>query len=437
MRAPDVSYALADGAYLAYRVVDGSSGGANDVVLITAGTMPMDAYFDDPVASRLVEGLADLGRLVMFDRRGVGISDPPADGGPATVERWCEDLDAVIAAAGARRPVLVSNMLAAAVTIVFSALHPDDLTALVLVDPSDLHRLADQGVVQAQIAGEFDSVAMWGPSRADEPGFRAWFERAGQRGASPRMAERVYVLANDATLRMVEDAAASLRVPTLVLRRPAHWSCPVRSEDPIMARLPDAIRVDLPGEDVFIFGGEVDAVLAEVHRFVVGEHRLPAPERVLAAVLYSDLVASTARATALGDAHWKRLLDIHDDVARSCIARRGGIVIKTLGDGFLATLPSATSSLLAAQELRAALLEHQLETRIGIHIGDVQLRGDDISGAGAVIAARIVDLAESGEILASNIAVGAATGSPLQFESRGEYELKGIPGTWQLFAVAT
>ena len=186
-----------------------------------------------------------------------------------------------------------------------------------------------------------------------------------------------------------------------------------------------------------IFGGEVDALLAEISGFVTGEHRVPEPERVLAAVLYSDLVASTDRATALGDAHWKRLLDRHDAIARTCIGRRGGTVVKNMGDGMLAILPSATSALRAADDLRQALLEEDLDIRVGIHVGDVDRRGDDISGVGAVIAARILGLAAPGEILASSIAVGATTGAGMRFEPRGEHHLKGVPGVWPIFAAVT
>jgi len=184
------------------------------------------------------------------------------------------------------------------------------------------------------------------------------------------------------------------------------------------------------------WGGEVDALLAEVSRFVTGEHRAPVPERVLAAVFSSDLVGSTDRATALGDARWKQVLDRHDEIARSCVARRGGIVIKTTGDGILATLPSASSALAAAGDLRSALRDEHLEVRVGIHVGDLDLRGDDISGVGVVTAARIMSLAGPGDILASSTAVEAANGSSHRFEPRGEHRLKGVAGTWHVSALA-
>jgi len=177
-------------------------------------------------------------------------------------------------------------------------------------------------------------------------------------------------------------------------------------------------------------------LLAEVARFITGEHRGPAPERVLAAVLCSDLVASTDRATALGDTRWRRVLDRHDAIARGCVGRRGGSVIKTTGDGILAVLPSATSAFGAARELRSALRDEDLEVRVGIHVGDVERRGDDIAGVGVVTAARIQSVAQAGEILASSTAVEAANGSAFEFESRGEHVLKGVAGTWHLSVLA-
>ena len=202
----------------------------------------------------------------------------------------------------------------------------------------------------------------------------------------------------------------------------------------MLALVPGAVRVDLPGQDLFAWGGEVDALLAELTRFVTGEHRSLAPERALAAVLYSDLVASTHRATSLGDARWKRVLDRHDEIARACVGRRGGTVIKTTGDGVLAVLPSATNALRCAQELRAAIREYDLEVRVGVHVGDIDRRGDDISGVNVVIGARILNLAGPGEILVSHTAL-AATGESVQVELRGEHRLKGIPGMWTIFSV--
>jgi class 3 adenylate cyclase len=394
--------------------------------------MPMEALFDDPVALRWIEGLADLGRLVLFDRCGIGLSDPPPDSDHPTFARGSRDIEAVVAAAEVRQSVLVSQLLGVSVTFLYSDRHPDEVGSLVLVNPSPIR--FDGSLIRAQLDGELDSAALVCPSRADEPGFREWFNRAGQRGASPGLAARAYPEPDDAEVCEIEQAAARIRVPTLVLRSSLHQLSPPPASDPVLALVRGAVRVDLPGEDAVPFGDEVHTVLAEITRFVTGKHRPPAPECVLAAVLCSDLVASTERMTALGDTRWKRVLDRHDAIARSCIARRGGTVIKTTGDGVLAILPSATNAVRAAHELRGALEQEQLEVRVGIHVGDVHRRREDISGVGVVIAARIQGFAAAGEILASGTAVAAMTGESLAFEPRGEHQLKGVPGTWPTFA---
>jgi len=432
-RTSEVRYARIDEEHVAYRVVTGDGTGTHDVVLLTSGTASMEAGFEDPVGVRLMEGLAGLGRLVVFDRRGIGLSDPPGDWDAPDAKRIADDLGAVASAAQVLRPVLVSSRQSWAAAVVYCDHHPHDVDAMVTFEPTVG---VDRDVVRAQIAGEIDAVAVWCPSRADEPGFREWFTRAGRVGASPTLAAHAYPEVSDDEIREIEQAATRITVPTLVLRRPAHRFSPDRSSDPVVSLVPGAVRMDLPGEDLFIIGGEVDALLAEITRFVTGEHRLPAPECALAAVLFSDVVASTERASALGGERWKRLLDRHDHVARTCVGRRGGTVIKTTGDGIVATFPSAISALRAARELRAAVGREGLEVRVGLHVGDVDRRGDDISGLAVNVAARIMNIAAPGEILVSDSVRLAAAAVPVEFEARGQHALKGVAGDWALFAIA-
>jgi class 3 adenylate cyclase len=435
-RTSEVRYARRGQAHIAYRIVTGREKReeeARDVVLLTAGTVAMNSLFEDPIASRLVEGLADLGRLVVFDRRGIGLSDPPEDWSVPVLTRWCQDIGTVVGAAELRAPVLVTSRTAAAAALLCSAADPGVASMLVMFEPSPLDDHRED--IQAQIDGEVDSVALFCPSRADEPGFREWFIRAGQAGASPAMAARAYPRYDHGQRRELAEAGARVTVPVVVLRRPAHKLSPSPEQDDVLALVPSATRVDLPGEDLLAFGGEIDTLLAEITRLVTGEHRPPAAERSLAAVLYSDIVSSTDRAAALGDARWKRLIDRHDAIARACIGRRGGTVVKTMGDGVLAVLGSASSAVRAAGELRAALRDEDLEIRIGLHVGDIDRRGDDISGMAVVIAARLLALASPGEILASLAVVAATAGEPIAFEARGEHTLKGVPGTWPVVAV--
>ena len=420
---------------IVYRVIASAGNESRDILLVGGGTASMESLFDDPVGVRLLEGLSDLGRLVVFDRCGIGLSDPPDDWNEPAFAGWLQDVEAVVVAAEVVRPVVVSSLNAAVVALAYCVRHPDDVTSMVFLEPSPPGRF-DPEHVRAQIAGEIDSVALLCPSRADEPGFREWFTRAGQSGASPRLAARAYPIPNDDQVREIEEGAACCRIPTLVLRRPAHFYSPDRSNDRFLALVAGAVRVDLPGEDLSIYGGEVDALLAEASRFVTGSYRAPSPQRVLAAVMYSDLVASTERATSIGDAHWKRLVDRHDEVAHSCVGRRGGAVIKTTGDGVLATFPSATNAIRAAQEIRAALVQHDLHMRVGIHVGEIDQRGNDISGIAVTIAARVMAHAGPGEILVSHAVPPAITGSDIEFHDRGMRRLKGIAETWRVYTVA-
>jgi class 3 adenylate cyclase len=434
-RTSNVQYARAGDAHVAYRVITGEDGGTHDVVLVTGGTMPMEALFEDRIGARLIDGLASLGRLLMFDRQGIGLSDPPSDWGASPFQRWRDDIEAVATAAGFERPVLVGNLLCVSAIALFCAKWPERARAVAVLEPTRPSRAErpDEWIRQT-VSGEFDSVAQLAPSRAAEPGFREWFDRAGRSGASPGTAARMYTAPTQDELAAVDDAIATMQGPVLVLRR----NSPFKSEyrHVLVEDIPGATYVDIPGTDAHIVGNEVDALLAEITRFVTGEARAPAPERVLAAVLFSDLVSSTEHAAAVGDARWKQLLDRHDDVIRACVGRRGGSVVNTTGDGVVATLPSAAGAIHAACELRTALEREGLTVRVGIHVGDVERRGDNIAGVGVVVAARVMNLAGAGEIVVSSTVVLAAAGEAIDFASRGEHALKGLPGSWELHAVA-
>jgi class 3 adenylate cyclase len=211
---------------------------------------------------------------------------------------------------------------------------------------------------------------------------------------------------------------------------------PAADDDEILALVDGALRIEVPGDDLLIFGGEVDALLAEVSSFVTGECVIPAPERVLAAVMFSDIVESAQHTSALGDQAWKTMLDTHDHIARASVGRHGGRVVKTTGDGVLALFGSASGAVQASVAMRAALAHEGLDVRVGIHAGDVDRRDDDVSGMAVVIAARVMARAVGGEILVSEAVPPLVVGSHKHFVDRGGHELKGVPGPWRLFAVA-
>ena len=433
-----IRYARVGDMHVGYRLITGPRDGERDLVLVTSGTASMEAYFEDPITTRLLDGLSQLGRLLVFDRRGIGLSDPPPESDDSGLAAWREDVEAVVAAAQAPKPVIVTSGFGGAVAFLYHDEHPDDVGAIVMLEPAHWRGPGVQignDMVRAQIEGDIDSAATFCPSRIDEPGFREWFDRAGAQGASPRMATRAYPIVGADEIAWIEGAASRVGVPTLLMRRPAHPFSAAPADDRIAQLVPGVVRVDLPGEDLLLFGGEVEPLLEEVSVFLTGERPTLAPERSLAAILFSDLVSSTERAAALGDAHWRRLLDRHDEVARSCVTQRGGTVVKVDGDGILALFGSATGAIRAARELRAALLRDGLDVRAGVHVGDVDARGDDVSGLAVNIAARVMALAGAGELLVSEAVPPVVAGSGFEFENRGEHSLKGVPGVWRLSAV--
>lgn len=441
----EVRYARVGGDHVAYRILEGAGRADHDIVMMGGGTASMESYADDPVAARLVEGLAALGRLVMVDRRGVGLSDPLPPDASDLGAVWADDLAAVIdelrAAGGGSPPVVFLPSHGLNLVGRFAGSYGDLARSLVVFEPLPM-RMEDPALraagraLMASIRGESDWLEQVCPTRAADPAFRTWYDRAGRSGASPSVAARLYELADAETVEDIEARARVAVVATLLLRRPANRLCPIPEHDAALALVPGTVRVDLPGEDLVVFGGEVEALLAEIARYVTGEDHTPAPQRALAAVLFTDLADSTERAAAVGDERWQRMLDVHDSVVRTAVRRHGGRLVKTTGDGVLAVFPSAGGALHAGLQIRAALEEHDLAVRIGVHVGDVDRRGDDVSGVAVHVAARVMAVAAPLELLVSDSARFAAAGEGFAFEHRGAHTLKGLPGEFALFACA-
>lgn len=402
----------------------------------------MDFLERDRVGARLLDGLGAIGRLILFDRRGIGLSDPITDWSTPLVEQWAEDLSAVVEAVCIRPPVVVSLGDYWGPARLFAGRHPQALTALVLYEPTGPVAsvdLASAGlrVREAEESWETDWIARVCPSRADDRGFRDWFDSAGRVGASPAIAARIYERPPEGTIGSLAKSHRQIEVPTLVLRRPANLMGSPVPPDPVATAIERGQRVDLPGTDYYWLGEDVDSLLAEISRFVTGESRLPAPERELRAVLFTDLVGSTDQANATGDARWRAILDRHDATIAHEIARHGGVVVKTTGDGVLATLPSADRALRASERIRARLADDGLTTRIGIHVCDVERRGNDVAGIGIHVAARVMALAGPGEILVTGSVPIAAAGTEHQFEMVGDRRLTGVAGTWTIYRDVT
>jgi len=447
----DVRYARAGDTHVAYRVLDGPGGpdgtGDVDIVMVSGFNFPFETLPDDPVGARLFDGLAAIGRTVVFDRRGIGLSDPIVDWARPLVDQWSDDLAAVIEAACVTRPVVFAWDVFG-VARRFAIRFPDRCDRLVLLSPApspardgdEWHdEFWDQmrQVTAGAGGGDGEAVDLIGwsfPTRARDPEFRAWLDRAGRAGASPATAERM----NDAIYEQLRAHPIEhhlIRVPTLVLARPNNRTRPHQ----VVQRVADAIDgaqiVDLPGDDDLAIGADVDALLAEIARFLTGEVRLPPPSRTMCAVLFTDLVSSTERAAAAGDERWRRVLDRHDAAADRAVGRAGGRVVKTTGDGILAVLPTATSALEAAVEIRRALADEGLEIRAGVHVAEIEHRDEDIAGIGVHVAARVMGKAGDGEILVSATVPTIVDPTTHAFTARGRHTLKGVPGEWDLYAL--
>ena len=422
-----VAYARAGDSHVAYRVT-GDPGGV-DVVMVAGAFFPFEALEQDRVAARFMAGLASLGRLVVFDKRGVGLSDPMTDWERSVQEQWAEDLCAVIEAAGLQRAVVVS-WDPFGIARLAACQRPDLIGSMVLVNPmrstrglAGLLAASDEPTVPTSSAEE-----MVFPSRIDDPDFQEWLARAGRSGASPATAARMWshILSYPTSL-----TPPSLDVPTLVL----HNRDSINPEPHVRAvadKIPGATFVQIPGPDTYPIAGDVDALVAEIAQFVTGAPSELAPQRIVAAVLFTDLVDSTRRAVDVGDQRWRELLDVHDQAVQRCVLHHGGRVVKYTGDGVLALLPSATAALTTARSIREHLAERGLHIRVGVHVGDVDVRGDDVSGLTVNIAARIMGRGAENETLVSESVRSATLGSGLSFEDAGVAELKGLPEPFAL-----
>jgi len=439
----DVLYArTSDGTHVAYRVLDADATveAPRDIVMVSGGLIPMELFEEEPGFVRMLDGLRALGRVVVFDRRGLGLSDPVADWERTIADQWVDDLTAVVEAAGAHDIVLVA-WDGFGVGSRYAVMHPERVAALVLHEPLivaddewaswSTARLEDS---RANMRGEADILTLVAPSRIADRAFREWYGRAGRGGASPATAPRIWesVLRTHPRDALLEQVAAR----TLVLHRRDNAFIPENILQLAGQRMPHATLVELDGGDHFPFVGDVDAVIAEISDFVLGERRIPPPTRFLSAVLFTDLVGSTERAASLGDEEWKSLLDRHDTVVRAIVGRSGGSVIKTTGDGVLALIPSAGEALRVAAAVRRDLASEGLDVRIGVHVGDIDRRGDDVSGLAVNIASRVMAKAGTGEIVVTASVVAAVAGQAVAFTPLGAEALKGVPGTWELFRVA-
>jgi class 3 adenylate cyclase len=438
-----------DDAHAAYSVV---GDGAVDLVYVGGYTISIDSYDDEPHLAHMWRRFASFSRLIRFDMRGIGLSDPIDATHPPSIQDTVTDMVAVLDAAAAPTVCVLGVSGAATSAIEFAATRPDRVNSLVLVNAAARYIWADDypyGYEQEFVdsfldanmdpseqwtldgADELDDVALIVPSLKNDVRFREWWDRASRRGASPAMARAIVGRNVNSDLR---NRLAEVQVPTLVLHSRTNLFTPVELGRYLGDHIPDAKYVELASSDDAMWGHDADAFVDHIEEFVTGR-RGSGGERVLATVLFSDIVASTERAAALGDREWRALLDVHDTIVRAELARYGGHEVNTTGDGFVASFDSPTQAVRCGRSIVDAAAAAQVPIRVGIHTGECERRGDDLAGLAVHIAARVGGLAAPGEVLASRTVRDLVGGSGLVFVDRGEYALKGVPDAWQLFAL--
>lgn len=438
---PETRYARAGDVHIAYQVV---GDGPIDLVYVPPQLQQVEHLWAEPRIAAFFERLARFSRLILLDRRGTGLSDPISS--TTALEDQMEDVTAVLDAVGSQRAALFAQSDGAAMAMLYAATHPDRTGALILY--AGMARVtgapgyewpgtpADREARIAQIFahwGEGARLDAVGPSVADDVALRRWFARLERLSASPGALKLLFDIAGETDVR---DVLPSIAVPTLVLHRRDDTVIDVRHSRYLAEHIPGARYVELEGRDNLLVVGDSERILAEVERFLTGAHTPPEPDRVLATVMFTDIVGSTATAARLGDRAWRELLARHDDLSRAQLARFRGRTVKSLGDGFLATFDGPARAIRCALELREAMRELGVELRAGLHTGECEAMGEDVGGLAVHIGARVGALAAPREVLVSNTVKDLVVGSGIGFADRGEHALKGVPGTWHLWAAA-
>ena len=431
------------GSEVAYQVL---GEGARDLVYSAGVGGHVDLQWDEPLFAAALRRLASFSRLILFDRRGTGASDPvPMDAIP-TWEEWTQDLLGVLDAAGSERAAIFGNADAGPVSLLFAATHPERTSALVLGNTSARYLIDGDYPIGASKDSAEDLATYlhesWGTedlakaalSSGDaDPEYVRLMTRRMRASLTPRAASdlsRYIFFSVD-----VRNVLPLVRVPTLVLHSAGLAFVPIEHGRYVAAHVPGARFVEVPGADLSLIRERGDDVLDEVEEFLTGVRRVADLDRALATVLFTDIVASTERAVEAGDSRWRRLLDRHDQVAGHHVHQFGGRLVKSTGDGILATFDGPARAIRCAAALREALRPLGMEIRAGVHAGEVERRGDDIGGIAVHIAARVLGEAGPAEIVVSRTIVDLVAGSGLEFRDRGDHELKGVPGAWGLFVV--
>jgi class 3 adenylate cyclase len=409
--------------------------GPIDVVLLHQWFSNVEVLWEVPPLARLVERLATFSRVILFDKRGVGLSDPVSVQSLPSLEEWMDDLRAVLDATGSERAAVVGGMAGGFMAALFAATHPQRTSAIVLVDSfaapwrEGLDDSARRGELEARW-GTGVMLDQFAPDAADDVAVRQSWGRYERHSVSPG--------AMSAITRMIEateirDVLPAIRVPALVVAR-ERGPIPATNGRYLAEHITGAKFVEIPGSDNLIWAGDQERLVGEIQEFLTGVRPAPDIDRVLATILFTDIVGSTDLAAEIGDERWRSLLAGHDRIVRTQLERFRGREVKTTGDGFLATFDGPARAIRCAQAIAAEVRTLDIEVRAGLHTGEVQVLEKDLGGIAVHIGARVAAQAGPGEVLVSSTVRDLVAGSGLEFADRGTHTLKGVPGEWRLFA---
>ena len=439
---PQTQYARSGDISIAYQVV---GEGEMDLVLAFPFVSHLDLVWESPAISHFVDRLSSFARVILFDRRGVGLSDPLP--GPATLEERMDDVRAVMDAAGSERAALIGVSEGGTMCMLFAATYPERTSALILCGAmarstwaedypwAPEREAAKEALTEllGPVWGQGASIDIFAPSHADDPQAREFQARYERQAASPLRVQQFFEMFLDLDVR---DVLPLIQAPTLVMHRRHDHAVNVRAGRWLAEHIPGSRFIELEGVDHAPWAGaDSERALDEIEEFLTGVRPGPKTDRVLATVLFTDIVDSTRLATEMGDSRWRDLLERHQELVRRHLERFGGREIKTTGDGLLATFDGPTRAVECARAIVADAPSIGVEVRAGIHTGEVELMGDDVGGIAVHVAARISALAEGRTVLVSRTVRDLVIGSGIDFDPCGSHSLKGVADEWEVYTV--
>jgi len=436
-RLPETSYAQSGDVSIAYQVM---GNGPIDMILVPGLFSHIEFQHEMTGFTAFMRRLASYARLVTFDKRGQGLSDR-ITGAPSLEERM-DDVRAIMDAIGSKRAVLMGFSEGCCMSALFAATYPERVSHLILVggfsraadrSPDDVWQSRVEQIVKNWGSGE--TVKAVAPSEAAKPGAIALYAKFERLGSSPGALRTIMHLNRKIDITGV---LPTLRVPTLVLHSKTDIQVPIELGRKLAAAIPGARLIEYPVGDHYFWVGDTEAIHGDIEEFVTGhrDHVASELERVLATVLFTDIVDSTRCAAAMGDQRWRRMLDDHDQLAQQVVGKHRGNLVKSTGDGILATFDGPGRAVRCALAFSSAAKQIGLPLRAGLHTGEIEIRGHDIGGIAVHAAARVMSQSTSDEVLVSRVVTDLVAGAGLKFAERGSFELKGLPGKWDLFAAS-